>query len=156
MNIQSLSDIFQDFYEKAAATVSIHLSLLYGSNTLGRGGSRDRQLKSLSEIAETKRKRQKQELHQSKLQDAIEKRVTEAVFQKIWRHHSSEDTERDDALESKIKALAIIGVGVEELGLESGLADIDMGPIHKGFDILTGSPVPPINSMASLTGVAIY
>ena len=54
------------------------------------------------------------------LEDAVEKRVCERVYSRIWRHRSTLDEVRDEKLRSRTAALALVGIGMRDLGIEIG------------------------------------
>ncbi|KAF3907364.1 hypothetical protein AA313_de0208950 [Arthrobotrys entomopaga] len=72
----------------------------------------------------------------------VEKKVTEAVFDKIWRHYSAEDEARDDALRSKTMALGVVGIGLKELGLEEDVNVMDLQPVCETLKDLNSSRCP--------------
>lgn len=51
------------------------------------------------------------------LEEAVEKRVCERVYNQIWRHKSTLDEVRDEKLRSRTAALALVGIGLEDLGI---------------------------------------
>lgn len=59
------------------------------------------------------------------LEEAVERRVTGVVYDKIWRHRSTEDEARDESLRSKRETLKVLGVGLGHLGVV-GVEDEDM------------------------------
>lgn len=52
------------------------------------------------------------------LEEAVERRVCEAVYDRIWRHRSTLDEVRDEKLRSRTAALALVGIGLKDLGIE--------------------------------------
>jgi hypothetical protein len=78
---------------------------------------------SKAEIAQKKRDRKLLELKRVALEETVEKRVTEGVYDKLWRHKSTDDEARDDSLQSKIAALKVVGVNMGHLGVELGSAE---------------------------------
>ena len=54
------------------------------------------------------------------LEEAVERRVCEAVYDRIWRHRSTLDEVRDEKLRSRTAALALVGIGLKDLGIEIG------------------------------------
>jgi hypothetical protein len=73
---------------------------------------------SKAEIVQKKRDRKMLQIKQIALEEAMEKRVTDALYDKLWRHKSTDDDARDDSLHSKIAALKVVGVNLGHLGLE--------------------------------------
>ena len=54
------------------------------------------------------------------LEEAVERRACEMIYEKIWRHKSTLDEVQDEKLRSKTAALALVGVGLKDLGVEPG------------------------------------
>jgi hypothetical protein len=73
---------------------------------------------SRAEMAQKKRDRKILETKRVALEEAVERRVTEGVYDRIWRHRSTDDEARDDSLHSKIAALGVVGVKLAHLGVE--------------------------------------
>ena len=59
------------------------------------------------------------------MEEALEARATEKLYDKIWRHKSTDDEARDDSLRSKTETLKVVGVKLEHLGV-TGVDDQDM------------------------------
>ena len=143
--IDQLSEIFQEFYARASGTISIHIATLRSrlnrdnsptpskassrsrapsskpsSDSLGppdvRGGSQ--QMLTASEVTERRKQRKLLEYKRIVLEEAVEKRVCEKIYDKIWRHKSTLDEVRDEKLRSKTAALALVGIGLKDLGIE--------------------------------------
>ena len=51
------------------------------------------------------------------MEEAVERRVCEAVYKRIWRHKSTLDEVRDEKLRSRTAALALVGIGLVDLGI---------------------------------------
>ncbi|KAK6539815.1 hypothetical protein TWF694_008666 [Orbilia ellipsospora] len=96
----------------------------------------------MSEIVQRKRERKRRDVHRAILLEMVEKKATEAVFDKIWRHYSAEDEARDDALRSKTMALGVVGIGLKELGLEEDINVMDLQPVCETLQDLNGSRCP--------------
>ncbi|KAK6497331.1 hypothetical protein TWF481_011745 [Arthrobotrys musiformis] len=139
VSIDLLSTMFQDFYEKTSTAISTHVSKLYNSHD---SQASDQPLVSMSEIVQRKRDRKRGDTLRVTLQEMVEKRVTEAVFHKIWRHYSAEDEARDEALRSKTMALAVVGVGLKELGLEENINVMDLKPVCEALQNLNNTKCP--------------
>ena len=71
-----------------------------------------------TEIADRRRARIQLERKRRLLEEAIERRICEAVYDRIWRHRSTQDEERDEKLRSRTAALDVVGIGLSELGVE--------------------------------------
>ena len=134
-NIDQLSDIFQEFYIKAASHISTHISNLLRrlnrdgvptpsrkSTKLSADGSDPetgiQQMLTVEEVAARKKARKLLDYKRILLEEAVEKRACEKVYEKIWRHKSTLDEVRDEKLRSKTAALALVGIGLRDLGIE--------------------------------------
>ena len=51
-------------------------------------------------------------------EEEIEKRVTTAIYDRLFAPKTADDVERDFKLQGKLKALVIVGVTLEHLGVE--------------------------------------
>jgi Vacuolar sorting protein 9 (VPS9) domain len=146
--IEKLSDIFQDFYVKASIHISTHIATLalrvdrdsspsrdaskvataLRPKQLARKASRDstasfdstveHQMLTASEVAEKKKARKLLEYKRLALEESVERRACDRVYNKIWRHKSTLDDVRDEKLRSKTAALALVGIGLRDLGIE--------------------------------------
>ena len=140
-----LSEIFQAFYERASTSISIHISALMSkinreaspapsnSSSRSRAPSKQQSTDSLaaadrpsaqqmlttSEVAERRKARRLLEYKRQVLEEAVEKRVCERIYDKIWRHKSTLDEMRDEKLRSKTAALALVGINLKDLGIDS-------------------------------------
>ena len=148
-SIDTLSELFQEFYLQAESHISTHIqalsSLQYRESppaqpvsfrTTGRSlsalnlkGSRDafdkpgnvvtgQQMLTPSEISERRKARRMLENKRLALEEAAERRICEALYDRIWRHKSSLDDVRDEKLRSKTAALSLVGIGLKDLGIE--------------------------------------
>jgi hypothetical protein len=70
------------------------------------------------EIADRKRARKVLEQKRVALEEAVERRVCEAVYGRIWRHRSTQDEAQDEKLRSKTAALSVVGIGLIDLGID--------------------------------------
>lgn len=52
------------------------------------------------------------------LEEAVERRVCERVYKRIWRHRATLDEVRDEKLRSRTAALALVGIGLKDLGID--------------------------------------
>jgi hypothetical protein len=126
--------MFQDFYTKAESSISTHIAAIssrlsrerYSVNTAktnsrksspsGRSvSSGDQQMLSASEILDRRKSRHLLQLKKLTLEEAVERAVCERVYDRIWRHRSTDDEERDQKLRSRTAALSLIGIGLKEL-----------------------------------------
>lgn len=76
------------------------------------------QMITAEELAERKRKRRAIEQQRGTLEEAVERRLCEGVYGKIYRHRSTQDEAADDMLRSKTAALAVVGIGLADLGVQ--------------------------------------
>ena len=167
-NIDQLSDIFQEFYVKAASHISTHISnLLRQLNQDGKpvpsrkstkasmnGGEQDaaglQQMLTVDEVAARKKARKLLEYKRVLLEEAVEKRACEKVYNKLWRHKSTLDEVRDEKLRSKTAALALVGIGLRDLGIEldtkneKSEEDIQesLSPAREGLAKMSDEPSP--------------
>ncbi|EEH35251.2 hypothetical protein PAAG_06298 [Paracoccidioides lutzii Pb01] len=149
-SIDKLSDLFQDFYVRAGAHISTHISTLSSrlnrpppvsssQSTISAKSTRDplinasgnkddqrgsekpttnQQMLTAEEVAEKRRARKMLQFKRHALEEAVERRACEAVYEKIWRHKTTLDEVRDEKLRSKTAALALIGIELKDLGIE--------------------------------------
>ena len=133
----SLSDLFQDFYTRASAKINTHIATLSarltsetfvsqankasapssraGSITKGSDPNAEQQMLSASEMSDRKKARKSLEAKRASLEEAVERAVCEKVYDRIWRHRSTDDEERDHKLRSRTAALSLVGIGLKEL-----------------------------------------
>ncbi|KEF59753.1 uncharacterized protein A1O9_04601 [Exophiala aquamarina CBS 119918] len=144
-SVDQLSDLFQEFYARASGAIAIHISALKSrlnrehspapskaaskSRTLSARQSSDslkprdsaggsQQMLTASEVTEKRKQRKMLEYKRILLEEAVERRVCENIYDKIWRHKSTLDEVRDEKLRSKTAALALVGIGLKDLGIE--------------------------------------
>ena len=146
-NIDNLSRMFQDFYATASSHIQTHLDSLatlqkrdssqppppQSSSTprpsllpfsVGRDRSASKQeppeqpLLTQEELAEQKRLRRAREQQKAHLEEAVERRLCEGIYAKIYRHRSTQDEAQDAKLRSKTAALAVVGIGLGDLGVQ--------------------------------------
>lgn len=85
----------------------------------------EQQMLTVEEIAERKQARKALELKRLALEEAVEKRVCEGIYDRIWRHRSTQDEAQDEKLRSKTAALSVVGIGLTELGIDLGQVSAD-------------------------------
>lgn len=137
--------MFQDFYIKAESHIATHISALStksyreasptpsissksSGNRLRSISSKDTTESNLSapeqqmltpqEISDRRRTRRLLEQKRVALEEAVERRICERVYRRIWRHRSTLDEVRDEKLRSRTAALALVGIGLKDLGIE--------------------------------------
>ncbi|ROT40168.1 hypothetical protein SODALDRAFT_329839 [Sodiomyces alkalinus F11] len=97
----------------------------------------EQQLMTVDELADKKRARKALEAKRVMLEEAVERRLCEGLYNRIYRHRSTHDEAQDDKLRSKTAALAVVGIGPADLGIDLG-EDVPEGPAaasQKGEEI---------------------
>lgn len=117
-----LSKLFQDFYAIVSASISTHIAQIYDTPPSGHLVKEQRML-PLGQPLLDEPDRSLGEEKRLMLEEAVEKKVTEAVYTKIWRHKTTDDEARDQTLGSKISALNLVGVRASHLGIGVGVSD---------------------------------
>ncbi|TVY44699.1 Vacuolar protein sorting-associated protein [Lachnellula subtilissima] len=85
----------------------------------------EQQMLTADEIADRKRARKVLEHKRVALEEAVERRVCESIYNRIWRHRSTTDEEKDEKLRSKTAALSVVGIGLNDLDVDLGQATKD-------------------------------
>ena len=70
-----------------------------------------------SEISERRKARRILEYRRVALEEAVERRLCENIYSKLFRHKSSLDEIRDEKLRSKTATLALVGISLKDLGV---------------------------------------
>ncbi|UJO19877.1 Vacuolar protein sorting-associated protein 9b [Fulvia fulva] len=150
LSADDLSDLFQQFYDRAAGHISTHIAILAsrigretppassasssskkqlgrpragsgarkGSTTLDDSATGGEML-TASEVSDRKRARKLLEHKKIALEEAVERGVCEKVYEKIWKHRSTDDDARDEKLRSRTAALSLVGIGLKELHMDT-------------------------------------
>ncbi|KEQ88924.1 hypothetical protein M438DRAFT_311681 [Aureobasidium pullulans EXF-150] len=146
LNIDTISELFQDFYEQAESHISTHIATLStrlsrekspsrsvaskASNATLKGrkqsadqnaspnGQGEQQMLTASEVADRRKARRDLEIKRLALEEAVERAVCEKVYDRIYRHRSADDEERDAKLRSRTAALSLVGIGLKELHVD--------------------------------------
>lgn len=84
---------------------------------------RESEMLTPEEYAERRKARKALEQQRILLEEAVERRLCEGIYGRIYRHHTTQDEAQDDKLRSKTAALAVVGIGPSDLGVDIG--DID-------------------------------
>nr|OQO24361.1 hypothetical protein B0A51_06645 [Rachicladosporium sp. CCFEE 5018] len=139
-----LSDMFQDFYERAASQISTHIAILTArigrrrdddvtASRTGKTGARagsgakrgdspaslsGGEMLTPSEVSQRKKARRALEMKRLALEEAVERSVCEKMYERIWKHRSTDDDARDGKLRSRTAALSLVGIGLKELHLD--------------------------------------
>ncbi|RFU80009.1 vps9 domain-containing [Trichoderma arundinaceum] len=146
-NIAKLSQLFQEFYTVASSHIGTHISALASrqsretlqappasSSVASRLrskaaslGSKDKpkaenehQMITPEELASRKKARKALEAKRSLLEEAVERRLCEGIYDRIYRHRSTQDEAQDAKLRSKTAALSLVGIGPSDLGIDLG------------------------------------
>ncbi|KAG9651810.1 hypothetical protein KCU95_g7786, partial [Aureobasidium melanogenum] len=146
LNIDTISDLFQDFYEQAESHISTHIATLSTrlsrekspsrsaatkalggalrarkqsiEQTTSTNGQGEQQMLTASEVADRRKARKDLEIKRLALEEAVERAVCEKVYDRIYRHRSADDEERDAKLRSRTAALSLVGIGLKELHVD--------------------------------------
>lgn len=148
-NIEKLSRLFQDFYALASSHIATHISALAtkqsrdispapSGSSISSAASRlrskaaslgtkdkpkvetERQMITAEELANRKRARKVLEAKRGTLEEAVERRLCEGIYNKIYRHRTTQDEAQDEKLRSKTAALALVGITPVDLGVDYG------------------------------------
>ncbi|KAF5026048.1 hypothetical protein F66182_1840 [Fusarium sp. NRRL 66182] len=143
-NIENLSQKFQSFYTQASSNINTHINALASrqsrdvsptpsSSSISSAASKlrskasalnitkpepEQQMITADELASRKRTRKALEAKRVLLEEAVERRLCEGIYDKIYRHRSTQDEAHDDKLRSKTAALALVGIGPADLGID--------------------------------------
>lgn len=148
-SIESVSQLFQDFYQTASSHVNTHIQALASrqnrasppappapsirlspaSRIKASIGGKDKQqnaskieaeqqMITTDELADRKKARKLLEAKRSMLEEAVERRLCEGIYTRIYRHRSTQDEAQDDKLRSKTAALHMVGIGPADLGID--------------------------------------
>ena len=77
----------------------------------------EQQMLTPEEISERRKARRMLQRKKLALEEAVERRVCEKVYSRIWRHRSTLDEVRDEKLRSRTAALALVGIDLQDLGI---------------------------------------
>ncbi|TDZ29282.1 Vacuolar protein sorting-associated protein 9b [Colletotrichum spinosum] len=153
LNIDNVSQLFQDFYQVASTHINTHISALVSRHnrdaspapsasskvsaasrlrakaaSLGNKdkpkvlpkGEPEQQMITAEELANKKKARKAIEAKRGIIEEAVERRLCEGIYHKIYRHKSTQDEAQDSKLRSKTAALALVGIGPADLGIDLG------------------------------------
>jgi hypothetical protein len=125
LTVTQISDKYQEFYGTASQAIGKYVtnSFLSLSSKKPRSRTPTTQMLSKAEMVQKKRDRKLLEVKQIALEEGMEKYVTEDLYDKLWRHKSTDDQARDESLQSKIAALKVVGVNLGHLGVELDSAE---------------------------------
>ncbi|KAI1393899.1 uncharacterized protein F4822DRAFT_386324 [Hypoxylon trugodes] len=80
----------------------------------------EQQMLTADEYANRKKARKALEQKRVLLEEAVERRLCEGIYDRIYRHRTTQDEAQDDKLRSKTAALALVGIGPADLGVDLG------------------------------------
>ncbi|KAF9872722.1 hypothetical protein CkaCkLH20_09901 [Colletotrichum karsti] len=153
LNIDNVSQLFQDFYQVASTHINTHISALVSRHNRDASpapsasskvstasrlrakaaslGNKDKpkvlpktepeqQMITAEELANKKKARKAIEAKRGIIEEAVERRLCEGIYDKIYRHKSTQDEAQDSKLRSKTAALALVGIGPHDLGIDLG------------------------------------
>jgi hypothetical protein len=109
---EQISSLFQSFYTRTFNLLPTFLPSP-SSSTVNL-----QPLLTGTEISDRKKARGEAVIKRQVWEEEIEKRVTEGIYDRIFAPKASDDVERDFKLQGKIKALVVVGVALEHLGVE--------------------------------------
>lgn len=69
------------------------------------------------EISDRRKARRLLDRKAAALEEAVERRVCERAYDRIWRHRTTLDEVRDEKLRSRTAALALVGISLRDLGI---------------------------------------
>ncbi|KAF6233736.1 hypothetical protein HO173_007948 [Letharia columbiana] len=81
------------------------------------GGGPEQQMLTPQEISDRRKARRLLDRKGTALEEAVERRVCQRVYNRIWRHRATLDEVRDEKLRSRTAALALVGIGLRDLGI---------------------------------------
>lgn len=136
---ERLMNMFQDFYAGMEGLVQDSLPDDLGQANTG-------ELLSADEIVEQKLWRTKAEAKRLLWREEIEERVCVDMYDKIFELRTSTDELRDEALMSKVIAMNLIGVSLEQLGV--GLSEIEWRDMQPTVTLI-GEELQSLNNAIS-------
>lgn len=146
-NIDTLSNLFQDFYTVASTHISTHISALATrqmretspaaaarttpSKSRGKAksvsgkdapstenGEGEQRMLTPQELTDRRKARRALEQKRARLEEAVERRLCEGIYARIYRHQSTQDEAQDAKLRSKTTALSLVGINLADLGVD--------------------------------------
>lgn len=92
------------------------------------GSIPEQQMLTPHEISDRRKVRRLLEHKRVALEEAVERRLCEKIYGRIWRHRSTLDEVRDEKLRSRTAALALVGIGLPDLGVtfEKAISNNDL------------------------------
>ena len=103
-------------------------------DTLGSlsGAAPEQQMLTPQEISDRRKARRLLDRKGTALEEAVERRVCQRVYNRIWRHRATLDEIRDEKLRSRTAALALVSIGLQDLGVkfDPQLSELDAAQIE--------------------------
>ncbi|KAL1902519.1 hypothetical protein Sste5346_000961 [Sporothrix stenoceras] len=81
----------------------------------------EQRMLSTEEISERKRARRALEQKKGLMEEAAERRLCEGIYDRIYRHRTTQDEAQDEKLRSKTAALDLVGISPADLGVDLGV-----------------------------------
>ncbi|CAI6088883.1 unnamed protein product [Clonostachys chloroleuca] len=78
----------------------------------------EHQMLTPDELSNKRQARKALESQRANLEEAVERRLCEGIYDRIYRHKSTQDEAQDDKLRSKTAALSLVGIGPADLGVD--------------------------------------
>lgn len=78
----------------------------------------EQQMLTAEELAKRKRERKALDQKRALLEEAVERRLCEGMYDRIYRHRTTQDEAVDDKLRSKTAAFTMLGIGPANLGID--------------------------------------
>lgn len=78
----------------------------------------EQQMLTAEELANRKRERKALDQKRALLEEAVERRLCEGMYDRIYRHRTTQDEAVDDKLRSKTAAFTMLGIGPANLGID--------------------------------------
>lgn len=85
-------------------------------------GEGEQRMLTPQELEDRRRARKALEQKRARLEEAVERRLCEGIYGRIYRHQSTQDEAQDAKLRSKTAALSLVGINLADLGVELGEA----------------------------------
>ena len=124
---EQVSNLFQGFYTRVFNLIPTFLPSPSNSTI------NLQPLLTTPEISEKKRIRSEIVARRQIWEEDIEKRVTTAVYERIFAPKTADDVERDFKLQGKLKALVVMGVTLEHLGVELTKGEALLQPCNEAI-----------------------
>jgi len=152
LDVNAVAELFQDFYVQVESHIAAHIaaSLVGLSNdsspitpksaSLAKNEPNDlQQLLTPTELLDKRRSRKQLEMQRLDLEEAVERIVCEKMYDKIYRHKSTHDQDKDAKLRSKTASLALVGVSLKDLNVNIPADDSETlrklhEEIHQGLE----------------------